>query len=1519
MQAITHLHKPSTQLQAVVLPSFLDADQPCLCIVKHSSLDFLALPTVAGVQGSTKNGLPTPSPLTLLASAEFNARILRVTPAQGHTRLAVLTDHHNPRLLLLRCEKSRHADGKTSYAAVVDHSVLLTEMARPAAELGLGVWTAKGAESEALVAHTHAGNVRVLSLGAGRKRVAAAAPTQSYALNLPHPSMISLAPLDLPDPPSPSPSIALLSISSSPSRIPGLGTQCLPVLSFHSIDDARQELAPMPWGPERKVPPLVKEATGDIGEGGASHRRTSTSSDARPSRSPHCSSSNANASSGRAGPSAMGRTLTAAQARAREQSLAKTALTRSHVTLPFADALGAHLLTALPRDVGGSVIVWSETSVLVVTPPVPDLASGAAGPLVGTPGKRRKASGTVPKTIAEVSTSRRSSTAKKEAGVPDATEDTDDHAMLSTSPSSRANEHGKRRRASVKAATSPPTSPAAEELTLPSTPAVSDHFEGLRILRLNLPRPIQVAAATVVGTAAADASPVLLNESGTRATIHVLFGTAAGQLNDLEIVFTRADSTSLWAPHNMRATRVGKIPRPSGPESLCDLGEGFVHVASASGDSAIVQLVPNSQDKARELSTEDAEMVSLPPDEAVYPAKSSTERRNISSASQQLSNTRPLADLPASTSQLLVVHTFPSLAPILDFVIDGDANASLGGTQARVVAACGTGPDGAIAVVKTGVALQELGALSLGQAKRLWTIVQSSGDVLLVCGFADHTRVLSIGAAGVTDLTDTLSAGTVSSSRTLAASAVAGAPSWVHVSDSQLTVYDASSSQQTVTWEPSVATPKTKACIVACSVFGTRALLALRGGQLLLLRLSGEAIDVLDSVTVTDEVASMDAAHGIAVIGQWGSNSLKFFLMDGDQLEDVTPSTMGTSNTGIGGLPVSCALHRFSQVGSNDQAPVHLLVGLSTGTLASWQLSPPTPDSFSKVMGLHDRKTTSLGRKPVQLTPFKTSLGKNAILATNGDAATAIWANRAGHLSLSALSHSSISAAAPLCLPRADPAVILALPESLSISAIRDIGQLEITKFEMGIDNPSAIAGLKPDSRGYHAHFAVLTNPFRPEGNATRQQRKSQVVLLESSAFEKVAAVALESNERANCVTAVNLRGTEVIVVGTGFVKPDETETTDGRLLMFTASASASASASATDSAMVELRQCYERHVNGNVYAVVGAAGKVLCAINSEVLSFGFTDESSDMEVEDAGVLAGKIGCLSRWGCAFIACALSPVADDPCRVVVGDALRSLCVLDVNADDGSITEIARDCDPFWTSASAALDSATQTFIGADISFNLYTSQRAKLSPETRRRIEREEERRRERVERGDATAAAPSSNAIPLPPRNEDWSHVMERRGAWHYGDLVNRMQEGCLVNKTASLLTSTKTEGGLQATRRRVDPRLVFATASGALAVVSSLDEDAGKVLSQVERNLRAYLQPLGGISHEEWRTLRTDHRKSEAAGFLDGELLMQFVSALSREDRLKVLEGDMDGCDRVTATIDEVNELLVDGIGRTC
>lgn len=175
MYYLQHVHPASASAQSVYLTNFLPSG-PCLCRVLHTSLSFLSLaPPTASPTPSSSNT----SPLTEVLSVPINGRILRVAPirtadtsdGKGRQRLAVLTDHHQPRLIILRYrhrQAGREKDvdeGKIEWCPIETEAVLLLdEMGRQAAESGLNLAIEQGDGASFLFSHTHAGILKVVPL-----------------------------------------------------------------------------------------------------------------------------------------------------------------------------------------------------------------------------------------------------------------------------------------------------------------------------------------------------------------------------------------------------------------------------------------------------------------------------------------------------------------------------------------------------------------------------------------------------------------------------------------------------------------------------------------------------------------------------------------------------------------------------------------------------------------------------------------------------------------------------------------------------------------------------------------------------------------------------------------------------------------------------------------------------------------------------------------------------------------------------------------------------------------------------------------------------------------------------------------------------------------------------------------------------------------------------------------------------------------------------------------------------------
>lgn len=419
-------------------------------------------------------------------------------------------------------------------------------------------------------------------------------------------------------------------------------------------------------------------------------------------------------------------------------------------------------------------------------------------------------------------------------------------------------------------------------------------------------------------------------------------------------------------------------------------------------------------------------------------------------------------------------------------------------------------------------------------------------------------------------------------------------------------------------------------------------------------------------------------------------------------------------------------------------------------------------------------KTVGTGRSPVELAVL------DAGVLAFGERTVAIFADGM-HIGHSALRYAGVRGAAQLHVSGTAP-VALAVAGGVDIIALGQLDQLDVRTVPLGEHQPTSL------TLGTYA--AVTTWPASgPHGT---------VRLLERDSLREVASAHLHPKERPNCSARIDdTPAGPLIVVGTGFVDPERIETLAGRLLGFSADT---------------LAPAFALDVPGNVYAVQqAAAGHIAAAIDAQVHTYELGDSEPRL--------------CDRWGCAFIASSMVPGAPDElgAELVVGDAMRSLTVLRVDAS-GRITELARDNDPYWTTAAAAYGKA-HTYIGADIAMNMFLSRRMRA--------------------------------------KDGEPSHMMRRDAGFHYGDIINKF-------------------GGPPHALR-------FCTAGGALGLVHELGADDSTALELVQSALVRETTSTG-VSWDEWRTLRTDHRVAPAHGVIDGDFILRSFGNASRAVQERVV-----------------------------
>lgn len=1549
MLYVAHAYEASAVLQTLALPSFLPTG-PCLAMIRQSTIEFLSLATDNATSSASVELLDTVKKVTI------NARILAAQPitdpsltGAAKQSLLILTDHYQPRLINVAASTN---PGNGELVIETTATLALDEVARSPTESALGIWsepflsgTPSFGQRIALM-HVYKGVARVVplsgSLASSRSQDVgdqdefmqdvSTNPTlsrgvqfsQSFSIRLPHPNLLSCAVLS-PSSQDSVPAIALLSQSSIPSEIPGLGELCLPVLSFHSVHVADQELSPLPWGTPRK-PPRRSDDTGNDDkrfQPQDSAAATQISRDLKTAKK-----DDKEATRKKHGPAAMGAKLTPQDLQNREEKLAKSGLAQCHVPLPTADATGAHFVHALPAHVGGGVLIFSENSILYVPPPSNPPASTIHGKDTGTTaserldakGKRRKASeGSI------VETCRRSSGVSQVKPAPIKAPAA---ATATTLPSS--NENGKRRRSSVNLSSTGADSPDKSADSSPSRP---------RLLRVSLPHPVQVVSVVDMADADADA-------------FSVLFACNSGALNVLRLGMpdhSQHVASQLPQPRSLRVEALGTTSQPAGPQALSYLGQGLVCVGSATGDNCLYRII--GQNASQKMPASSSEQVLTPP-------SSPTQSRSM--LSHAASSSRDHSELSTGGS-LVNLETWQNLGPVVDFVVDDGAGGDptyASGAQARIVTCSGLGPTGSVREARSGASVRDIASLPIPNAEQIWSVDAGVDDaskltIGLLVSFATSTAYLHFNADGdLTDATDQLvAAGANVSLPTIAATTVLfhdRSPQLLRVDRTGASLFSVQDASISILdqWRPPNELEVTSASVNSVG----QAILALSDKSLLYLTDEDGALIERNKKMLEDEVSCVDISPLIAgkaaqlvACGFWGRDVFDFYNLP--DLE-VVPRGFAAEFSSV---PRSILLHRFesSQPEKASDAEfefwgfnpnpldAYLLIGLGDGTLVSFRLGGIVADGNAYVpVSLYDAKTITLGTQALKLDAIKTSTGAR-VVAISGSRPTLVY-HDSKRFSYSALKYKDPRSVATVCAGPGRVFAVVVLTDSLELTSISALGQRDIRTFSLGLNQPLAIAQWAD-----RKVFAVCTWTFLPRGSASKQEgSRGAVRILDHTTFELLDEIRLEPDERPNCITLLDLPGHKMLVVGTGYVSKQSSETVRGRLVAF----DVSTGSSRTKEERGRLRQLFECSENGNVYQVQSTRYHLCAAVNSEIKTYSITNckDMSDKRPSGGPRRPYEVRQEGSWACSFIACNLSAI--EPDRLVVGDALRSMNVLNVDRYTGRLTEIARDCDPSWTSATELLDSETQTYIGADISFNLYTTQRMPMSEEVRTSIRRARERETERS----------VSLAYPRTLRDTDdcYAHVMQRKAVWHYGDMINKFRQSefwvvrlvprhpipshpILSNLTLTLifsfarrLISTASLVSDPGPDAAVWPKLVFCTAAGAIGVIAHVRDDEAQILAKVERNILSLIESpteaasagvIGNIAHSDWRTLRTDHRVQAPAGFLDADVLQMFLDGrLDHNQRYRVVHGPNSEAEALGVR-SEVVEQLIEKLSQVC
>lgn len=177
------------------------------------------------------------------------------------------------------------------------------------------------------------------------------------------------------------------------------------------------------------------------------------------------------------------------------------------------------------------------------------------------------------------------------------------------------------------------------------------------------------------------------------------------------------------------------------------------------------------------------------------------------------------------------------------------------------------------------------------------------------------------------------------------------------------------------------------------------------------------------------------------------------------------------------------------------------------------------------------------------------------------------------------------------------------------------------------------------------------------------------------------------------------------------------------------------------------------------------------------------------------------------------------------NILVADLMRSVSVLAYEEKDNQLTEISRDYDPDLVCSIAMLDE--ENYLSAEM-FNNLSSFKLNVDDEL-------------------------AENRLKL-----------EATGRFHLGDVANTMKPGSLVMGLPDV--------------PRLDS-ILLGSVSGGIYVVASLPPEEFQFATSLQTALRKVIKGIGGFSNVDWRAFRADRRHFPAAGFVDGDLVEEFLN----------------------------------------
>ncbi|KAJ1349644.1 hypothetical protein KIN20_005241 [Parelaphostrongylus tenuis] len=436
-------------------------------------------------------------------------------------------------------------------------------------------------------------------------------------------------------------------------------------------------------------------------------------------------------------------------------------------------------------------------------------------------------------------------------------------------------------------------------------------------------------------------------------------------------------------------------------------------------------------------------------------------------------------------------------------------------------------------------------------------------------------------------------------------------------------------------------------------------------------------ISEIASATFQDEVACIDIGtidsqeSSIIAIGFWKHHRVALYSLP--NITEVTCENMPGDM-----LPRSIMMTKLENT-------IYLMIALGDGTLYYYHVDPGNG-------ALLEMKKATVGTQPPSLNRFY-SRGQMHIFVCSDRPAVIFSSN--GKLVFSNVNLRIVTHVCALNSSSYRNSLVMSDGETIVIGTVDEIQKLHIRTVSLGesirrvVHQPEtstmAILVSRPADSDRYSVSKMAT--VKSSSKCSAGQRNSipldvtdgdihSIVTLDDNTFEYLHCHELGPCEQALSVISAKLGEdpTTYYIVGTALVYSDETESKNGRLLVFE---------SGKGSERTHLRLVHEKEIRGAPFSMDMLNGKLIVAINSGPPKKELRLECSHFN--------------------YITALFIKVKGD--QVLVGDLMRSMTILNYKAVESTFEEVAKDFRGMWMSAVEFIDA--ETALGAEAGHNLFT--------------------------------------------------------------------------------------------------------------------------------------------------------------------------------------------------------------------